>query len=154
MTFPTKRKKRRNPQGSNLLFIGLAAGIGWWWWQKSATAVQPAAQPFPAGPAAAIAATAVTAAAAQPTAPTVTAAPYVPSVANGNVLVSSYDAQGNPVTEWTGRGTANPQAGEIAGANPGLVQLAQYMGMTPAQTQAWIQTSQAKTGVTPPVLPS
>lgn len=80
--------------------------------------------------------------------------PVRPICRKRNVLVSSYDAQGNPVTEWTGRGTANPQAGEIAGANPGLVQLAQYMGMTPAQTQAWIQTSQAKTGVTPPVLPS
>lgn len=40
--------------------------------------------------------------------------------------------------QWTGPGTANPQAGEIAGANPGLTQLANYMGMSEAQTQAWI----------------
>ena len=61
----------------------------------------------------------------------------------GDVLVSGFDANGNPVQVWTGPGTNNPQAGEISGANPGLAQLAQYMGMTTAQTQAWI-SSQAK----------
>ncbi len=45
--------------------------------------------------------------------------------------------------QWTGPGTANPQAGEIAGADPGLTQLANYMGMTEAQTAAWIVQSQA-----------
>ena len=56
--------------------------------------------------------------------------------------------------QWTGPGTANPQAGEIAGANPGLAQLAQYMGMTTAQTAAWIQSSQAATQTAPPAIPT
>jgi hypothetical protein len=80
--------------------------------------------------------TALTAASIQPTGP---------SVANGNILVSGFDSNGNPTTQWTGPGTPNPQAGEIAGANPGLNQLAQYMGQSTAATQAWIT---AQTGTT------
>jgi hypothetical protein len=56
----------------------------------------------------------------------------------------------------TGPGTANPQAGEIAGANPGLSQLADYLGMSTGQTQAWInaQTGQATAApaTAPPVI--
>ena len=54
---------------------------------------------------------------------------------------------------WTGPGTANPQAGEIANANPGLAQLAQYMGMSTAQTQSWINSSAAAPQTPPPVIP-
>lgn len=54
--------------------------------------------------------------------------------------------------QWTGPGTANPQAGEIAGANPGLAQLAQYMGMTTMQTQAWINSTAAATQTAPPAI--
>lgn len=72
--------------------------------------------------------------------PTIPVAPATPPHA-GDVLVSGFDTQGNPIQQWTGPGTANPQAGEIAGANPGLVQLSQFMGMTPAQTQAWINST-------------
>lgn len=56
--------------------------------------------------------------------------------------------------QWTGPGTANPQAGEIANANPGLAQLAQYMGMTTTQTQAWINSSAAATQTAPPAIPT
>lgn len=58
--------KRRNPEGSDMLLIGLAAGIGYWWWQKSATASAPTAPPLPATPAAVIAANAVAATTANP----------------------------------------------------------------------------------------
>jgi hypothetical protein len=70
-----------------------------------------------------------------------------------DVLVTTSDANGNPTTQWTGPGTANPQTGEVAGANPGLTQLAQYMGMSTAQTQAWINSSAAATQTPPPVIP-
>lgn len=175
-------RRRQNPDASGLIIGAGIAGLAWWWFHRSSVALPGAPPPPPATPAAAIAANAVAAAAGPPPAVLSTTctgpvgqqtctseqnpawqayqlanqpAELAPGQVNpGDVLVSGYDAQGNPVTEWTGPGTLNPQAGEIAGANPGLVQLAQYMGMTPAQTQAWIQTSQAKTGVTPPVLPS
>jgi hypothetical protein len=35
----------------------------------------------------------------------------------GDVLVSGFDAQGNPTQVWTGPGTLNPQAGKITFAN-------------------------------------
>ncbi len=62
--------------------------------------------------------------------------------------LGSVDTAPNPLDVlvngvWTGPGTVNPQAGEIAGADPGLTQLAQYMGMTEAQTAAWIASQQA-----------
>ncbi len=56
--------------------------------------------------------------------------------------------------QWTGPGTANPQAGEIAGADPGLTQLAAYMGMSEAQTAAWIQKSQAARASSPATTPA
>ena len=61
-------KKRKNPEGADLLMIALAAGVGYWWWQRAAAAPLPAALPVPTTPAATIAASAVQAAAAPGTA--------------------------------------------------------------------------------------
>lgn len=128
--------RRRNPEGETVILLGAAAAAAWWLWQRSQGA--PAAGGLSAPAAASIVASAITAAGVPPPATLSTTVTGPGQVNAGDVLVSGFDANGNPVQVWTGPGTVNPQAGEIAGANPGLAQLAQYMGMTTAQTQAWL----------------